>query len=186
MGREGPIVQIGSAVGSSIGQALRLGEANLRLLVACGAAGGISATFNAPIAGVFFALELILRDYEVRSFGLVVLSSVVADIISRAAFGNAPFLTLPAFHIASLWDYPLYVVLGVLAAGAGLLFIRTLYGAEDVADRLWAGRPEWLRPVVGGGLLGVILLVLPQLYGVGYPPLESAVSGGRGWGWSCC
>ena len=178
VGREGPIVQIGSAVGSSIGQVLRLGEANMRLLVACGAAGGISATFNAPIAGVFFALELILRDYEVRSFGLVVLASVVADIISRAAFGNAPFLDLPVFRIASFWDYPLYVVLGILAAGAGILFIRSLYGADDIANRLWAGRPEWLRPVVGGLPLGVILLVLPQLYGVGYPPMETAVSGG--------
>ena len=73
VGREGPIVQIGSALGSTVGQVLRLPESRLRLLVACGAAGGISATFNAPIAGVFFALELILRDFEVESFGVVVL-----------------------------------------------------------------------------------------------------------------
>ncbi len=178
VGREGPIVQIGSALGSAFGQVLRLSETNLRLLVACGAAGGISATFNAPIAGVFFALELILRDFEVRSFGVVVLASVIADVISRAAFGTSSFLPLPAFEITSAWQYPLFALLGVVAAGVGLVFVRSLYGAEDLADRLWQGRPEWLRPAVGGLLLGLLLLALPQLYGVGYQALESAVHGG--------
>jgi chloride channel protein, CIC family len=177
VGREGPIVQIGSALGSGIGQALRLGEANLRVLVACGAAGGISATFNAPIAGVFFALELILRDFGVRSFGAVVLSSVTAAVVGRAAWGSAAFLPLPPFQIAGLWDYGLYAVLGVLAAITGVAFIRTLYGTEDVVDRLWGARPEWLRPVVGGVASGALLLVLPQLYGVGYAPLAEAVKG---------
>ena len=99
VGREGPIVQIGSALGSVTGQLVRVSESQLRLLVACGAAGGISATFNAPIAGVFFALELILRNFETRSFGLVVLSSVTADAIGRAAFGSHPFLSLPGVHV---------------------------------------------------------------------------------------
>jgi CIC family chloride channel protein len=102
VGREGPIVQIGSALGSSIGQLMRISDARLRLLVACGAAGGISATFNAPIAGVFFALELILRDFATESFGVVVLASVTADVIGRAAFGSTSFLSLPAFHPAAL------------------------------------------------------------------------------------
>ena len=177
VGREGPIVQIGSALGSTVGQVLRLPESRLRLLVACGAAGGISATFNAPIAGVFFALELILRDFEVESFGVVVLSSVVADVIGRAAFGSQPFLALPTFQQQSQWEYVLYVGLGVSAAVLGTLFIRVLYGLEDVADHVWTG-PEWLRPAVGGLLLGSLLLVLPQLYGVGYPVLGHAVSGG--------
>ena len=177
VGREGPIVQIGSALGSSIGQALRIGEVNLRLLVACGAAAGISATFNAPIAGVFFALELILRDFEVRSFGAVVLSSIAADVVGRAAFGDAFFLPLPGFQIVSLWEYALYALLGALAAIVGVAFIRILYGTEDLLDRLWGSRPEWLRPAVGGLALGVLLLVLPQLYGVGYAPLQQAISG---------
>jgi CIC family chloride channel protein len=177
VGREGPIVQIGSALGSAMGQRLRMSEANLRLLVACGAAGGISATFNAPIAGVFFALELILRDFEARSFGTVVLASVTADIVGQHAFGSGAFLQLPAFQITSIWEYPLYMALGLPAALVGVGFIRTLYGAEDVADRIWKGRPEWARPAVGGVLLGLLLLVLPQLYGVGYPPLEKAEMG---------
>jgi CIC family chloride channel protein len=177
VGREGPIVQIGSALGSALGQALRVGEGSLRLLVACGAAGGISATFNAPIAGVFFALELILRDFEVRSFGAVVLASVTADVVSRAAFGASSFLPLPPFTIVSLGEYPLYAVLGLIAALVGVGFIRILYGMEDLIDRLLIPRPEWLRPVVGGLLLGVLLLALPQLYGVGYAPMEQAIGG---------
>ena len=176
VGREGPIVQIGSALGSVIGQASRVSESQLRLLVACGAAGGISATFNAPIAGVFFALELILRNFETQSFGLVVVSSVLADAIGRAVFGDHAFLSLPAFTFSSPLELVLYAGLGVLATAVGVIFIRVLYGGEDLADRLWRG-PEWLRPGVGGILLGLLLLVVPQMYGVGYPVLERAVGG---------
>ena len=176
VGREGPIVQIGSALGSSLGQLTGLPESRLRILVACGAAGGISATFNAPIAGVFFGLELILRDFEADSFGVVVLASFVADIIGRAAFGSHPFLALPGFELRSPIDYGLYAVLGLLAAVVGVVFIRVLYGSEDLADRLWHG-PEWLRPAAGGVLLGLLLLAVPELYGVGYPPLEHAIRG---------
>ena len=177
VGREGPIVQIGSALGSTVGRIARVPESRLRILVACGAAGGISATFNAPIAGVFFALELILRDFEAESFGVVVLASFVADIIGRAAFGSHPFLALPGFELRSPYEYPLYVGLGIVAAVAGIAFIKVLYGAEDIADRLWRGKPEWLRPAAGGVLLGLVLLAVPQLYGVGYPPLEKAIGG---------
>jgi CIC family chloride channel protein len=176
VGREGPIVQIGSALGSTLGQLTRVPESRLRILVACGAAGGISATFNAPIAGVFFALELILRDFEAESFGVVVLSSFAADIIGRAAFGDTPFLHLPSFQLVSPVEYLLYAGLGIVAAVVGVAFIKVLYGSEDVADRLWKG-PEWLRPAAGGVLLGLLLLAVPQLYGVGYPPLENAIRG---------
>jgi CIC family chloride channel protein len=176
VGREGPIVQIGSALGSMTGQLLRLPESQLRLLVACGAAGGIAATFNAPIAGVFFALELILRNFETRSFGLVVLSSVTADAIGRAAFGSQPFLSLPGFTFSSPLELLLYAGLGVLATGVGLGFVRILYAGEDLTDRLWNGRPDWLRPAIGGILLGLLLLAVPEMYGVGYPVLELAVA----------
>lgn len=176
VGREGPIVQIGSALGSVLGQLVRVSETQLRLLVACGAAGGIAATFNAPIAGVFFSLELILRNFETRSFGLVVLSSITADAIGRAAFGSHPFLSLPPFTFTSPVELLLYAGLGVLAAGVGLIFVRVLYAGEDIADRLWRG-PEWLRPGLGGVLLGLLLLGVPEMYGVGYPVLENAVAG---------
>jgi CIC family chloride channel protein len=176
VGREGPIVQIGSAIGSGLAQLARLAGQETRLLVACGAAGGIGATFNAPIAGVFFALELILRDFQARSFGVVVLSSVVATAVGRIAFGSEAFLTLPAFRLHTAVEYPLYVLLGFAAALVGIAFIRVLYGSEDLADRLWHG-PAWLRPAAGGLLLGCVLLVLPEMYGVGYPVLENAIGG---------
>lgn len=176
VGREGPIVQIGSALGSALGRLVKIAEDRMRVLVACGAAGGIAATFNAPLAGVFFAMELILRDFTAESFGMVVLASVTASVIGRAAFGNAPFLQLPAFSVQHLSEYLLFAALGVLAGVVGVVFTRILYAVEDACDFAWRG-PEWARPAVGGLLLGALLLVLPQMYGVGYPVLENAVTG---------
>ena len=176
VGREGPIVQIGSALGSTLGRVTRLTENRMRVLVACGAAGGIAATFNAPLAGVFFAMELILRDFTVESFGVVVLSSVTASVIGRAAFGTAAFMTLPSFHVVSVGEFALFALLGLLGGAVGMGFTKVLYKIEDVCDWAWRG-PEWARPAVGGLLLGVLLLVLPQMYGVGYPVLENAIAG---------
>ncbi|WP_228373847.1 chloride channel protein [Demequina maris] len=176
VGREGPIVQIGSALGSSLARAARLDENGVRMLVACGAAGGIAATFNAPIAGVFFAFELLLGTLAARSIGAIVISAVTASVIGRVFLGDEPFLVLPEFSVGHLGEYGLYVVLGVLAALVGVTFTRVLYKIEDLCDAAWRG-PEWARPAVGGLLLGLLLLALPQMYGVGYPVLEGAVMG---------
>jgi CIC family chloride channel protein len=178
VGREGPIVQIGSALGSTLGRASRLPESQLRTLVACGAAGAIAATFNAPIAGVFFALELLLRDFAARSFGVVVLSSVTASIVGRSLLGDHPFLTLPTFTIVDPSEFALFAVLGLAAGLTGVGFTKILYAVEDACDWAWRGKPEWLRPVAGGLLLGLLLFALPQMYGVGYPVLEKGVQGG--------
>ena len=153
-----------------------MSEGRLKVLVACGAAGGIAATFNAPLAGVFFAMELILADFAAQSFGMVVLASVTASVIGRAALGNEPFLHLPAFSPTNLTQYLLFAALGLLAGVVGVVFTRVLYAIEDVCDWAWRG-PEWLRPGVGGLLLGGLLLVLPQMYGVGYPVLGNGVAG---------
>jgi len=167
-GREGPIVQIGSALGSTLGQLLRMPEDRVRLLVACGAAGGISATFNAPIAGVLFALEVIQRQFAATSFGFVVFSSVTAAAISRAVLGNHPSFRVPPYELVSAWELPLYLILGLVAAGAALLFVKALYGCEDVFDR-WPAR-EYVKPVLGGLLVGVLGAKLPQVFGTGYGP----------------
>jgi CIC family chloride channel protein len=177
VGREGPIVQIGSALGSTLGRAARLPESQLRILVACGAAGAIAATFNAPIAGVFFALELLLRDFAARSFGVVVLASVTASIVGRSLLGDHPFLALPTFTIVNPSQFALFAVLGLAAGLTGVGFTKVLYAIEDACDWAWRG-PEWLRPVAGGLLLGLLLFALPQMYGVGYPVLETGVQGG--------
>lgn len=181
VGREGPIVQIGSALGSTLGRVVGVTEGRMKVLVACGAAGGIAATFNAPLAGVFFAMELILADFAARSFGMVVLSSVTASVIGRAALGNDPFLHLPTFTVQHPSEYVLFAILGVLAGVVGVVFTRVLYWIEDACD--WAWRwPEWLRPATGGLLLGVVLLMLPEMYGVGYPVLGNSVAGDYGIG----
>ena len=176
VGREGPIVQIGSALGSTLGSLARLNEERMRVVVACGAAGGIAATFNAPLAGVFFAMELILSDFAARSFGMVVVSSVTASVIGRGVFGNHPFLALPPFAVVHVWEYLPFAALGVIAGGIGAMFTRVLYAVEDACDTVWRG-PEWARPAVGGVLLGLLLLAVPQMYGVGYPVLGDGVSG---------
>jgi CIC family chloride channel protein len=177
VGREGPIVQIGSALGSTLGRIVQVAESRMRVLVACGAAGGIAATFNAPLAGVFFAMELILRDFAAQSFGMVVLSSVTASVIGRGAFGNTPFLHLPTFTVSHPIEYLLFAGLGLLAGAVGVAFTRVLYLIEDLCDRAWRW-PEWARPAVGGLVLGLLLLVLPEMYGVGYPVLGRGAAGG--------
>lgn len=176
VGREGPIVQIGSALGSTVGRLVRAPEPRLRVLVACGAAGGIAATFNAPLAGVFFAMELILADFTAQAFGMVVIAAVTSAAIGRAALGDDPFLSLPAFSVDHVGQYGLFAVLGLVAGAAGVLFTRVLYRIEDTCDAMWRG-PEWLRPAVGGVLLALLLIALPELYGVGYPVLGHAVFG---------
>ena len=179
VGREGPIVQIGSALASSLGQWVRMPEKRLRILVACGAAGGIAATFNAPITGVFFGMELILREFSVEAIFTVMLSAMVADVISQIFVGSAPFFTqLPAnISLHHVYNYLLVAILAVLAALIGLAFKNILYKVEDLCDAVWGNRPEWARPAVGGIVLGLLLLALPQLYGVGYPVMYRAVAG---------
>ncbi len=175
-GREGPIVQIGSALGSTLGQALKLSEARLRLLVACGAASGISATFNAPIAGVLFALEVILRDFSVRSFAMVVLSSVSAVVISHIYLGDSPAFTVgQLYSLVSVWELPLYFLLGLMAGLVARAFIWTLYKTEDLFDA-WRF-PEHLKPVVGGLMVGTIGVWFPQVFGVGYETIDASLAG---------
>ena len=178
VGREGPIVQIGSALASTLGQLVRMSEGRLRVIVACGAAGGISATFNAPLTGVFFGFEIVLREFSLDALAATILSAVSADVISRALFGAAPFFSdIPhGLVVTNDLTYLLIALLGLAAGLIGVAFQKLLYRGEDKADALWKGRPEWLRPVAGGLLLGLVLLVLPQMYGVGYPVMDRVLA----------
>jgi CIC family chloride channel protein len=173
VGREGPIVQIGSAWGSTVGQWLHFSDERVRNLVACGAAGGIAATFNAPIAGVIFALEVILQEFSAGYFSTVVISSVTASVISRMALGDVPAFPVPDYSLVNVWELPLYAVLGVVAAFVASGFIFLLYKAEDLFDD-WR-IPEYLKPAIGGLGMGVIGLFLPQTFGVGYETIESTL-----------
>ena len=175
VGREGPIVQIGSTVGSVLGQRLHLSQEWIKTLVACGAAGGISATFNAPIAGVFFAHEVILGRIFTRHFGFVVISSVVADVIAHSFLGNLQSFSVPSYSLHSPWELGLYFVLGITCALVAVAFINTLYKTEDIFEA--AGMPEYLKPALGGIAIGLIGLYSPYLFGVGYDGVEQALLG---------
>jgi len=179
VGREGPIVQIGSALASTFGQWARMPEDRMRILVACGAGGAIAATFNAPITGVFFGVEIVLREFSIDALFTVMLSAMLADAVAIPFLGNKPFLQgfPPGISMPHPADYLLVAVLAVLAGLIGLLFKNAVYKMEDLWDAAWKNRPEWARPAIGGIALGLVLLALPQMYGVGYPVMYKAVAG---------
>lgn len=164
-GREGPIVQVGSALGSAFGQRFRLSDEQVSVLVASGAAAGISAAFNAPIAGAMFALEVILGRFSNRYLGVVVVASVAANVVSRALVGEAPAFQVPMYTLNSALELPLYALMAVLCALGAILFIRVLYAAEHYFDHLPLALP-W-RTALGMGLTGVVALAAPQVLGSG-------------------
>jgi CIC family chloride channel protein len=175
VGREGPIVQIGSSMASAIGQMLRVPGRQLRTIVGCGAAAGIAATFNAPIAGALFAVEIIVGDFAVTQFSPIVISAVVATVVSRYFLGNTPAFPVPEYELVSPFELGPYMMVGVLAGLVGTAFVRTLYAAEDAFGRLQV--PEWTKASLGGLMIGAIGISFPHVFGVGYSSIEMALSG---------
>lgn len=178
-GREGPIVQIGSAIGSTIGQWFQLPPEKLRTLVAAGAAGGIAAAFNAPVAGALFAIEIIFGDFGVMQFSPIVIASVTATVISRHYLGNFPAFIVAKYQLISPWELIFYAGMGLVAGMAGLGFIRLLYGMEAIFDD-WKF-PNYLKPALGGLVVGAIGIVFPAVYGVGYEGINEALVGNVPW-----
>ncbi len=175
VGREGPIVQIGSAIGSMIGQALRVPPRQLRTIVGCGAAAGISATFNAPIAGALFAVEVIVGDFAVTQFSPIVISAVVATVVSRWALGNHPAFEVPEFELGGPLEIFPFMTVGLLAGLVGTGFVRVLYKTEDGFARI--PMPEWSKAALGGLMIGTIGLAFPEIFGVGYSAITDALHG---------
>ena len=174
-GREGPIVQIGSAVGSAIGQVFKMSAARTKILVGCGAAAGISAVFNAPIAGVIFSLEIILGDYTIKTFSPVLLASVVASVVTRSFFGNHPAFEVPDYSLVSAWEIPLYVILGGFCGTIAVLFTTSLHKTEVFFDRLKV--VPMLKPAIGGLMLGIIGIYFPQIFADGYDTIRLTLYG---------
>lgn len=179
VGQEGPVVQIGAAIGSILGQTLRMPTEHRRTLVACGAAAGIAATFNAPIAGAFFALEVILGNFAIAAFSPIVLACVVATVVSRAYFGNAAAFHLPEYTLVTWWELFPYTILGLICGLLAVAFIWFLYLAEDIFEA--SPIPPKLRPAVGGAILGGFLLLSPYLYGSGFGSLDALLHGDVVW-----
>lgn len=163
VGREGPIVQIGSAIGSTIGQLCRVNTRRLKIFVACGAAGGIAATFNAPIGGVLFALEVILGEFSGGHLILMVVSSVLAAVISRIYLGDVPAFAVPAYPLHSPLELLLYAGLGVVCGIFGVVYTRVLYKCEDIFESI-RPLPAYLKPVAGGLLVGVAGYFFPPRF----------------------
>lgn len=176
VGPEDPSVQIGANFGSMLGQWMHLSDERMRSLVAAGAASGIGAAFNAPIAGVFFALEIVLGEISGSSFGIVVISAVISAVFTQAVTGTTPAFQVPPYAFGSVWELPLYLGLGLLAGPVGALYVRGLYRAQDIFQ-MWVRIPRWLKPALAGLLVGLVGVLLPQILGVGYDTIESILLG---------
>lgn len=180
VGREGPIIQIGSSLGSTVGQFFRVPSSRLKTLVGCGAAAGIAAAFNAPIAGALFAVEIILMDFAVAQFSPIVISSVMATVVSHSFEGKFAAFTVPAYQYVSPYEIGFYFLLGAVSGIISFLFIKVLYFSEEYFDEKF-NFPEYLKPVIGGLAIGLMALVFPQVMGIGYDSINAALHGDMIW-----
>lgn len=181
VGREGPIVHIGAALGSALGQVLRVSPNRLPILTGCGVAGGIAAAFNAPVAGAFFALEVIMGNFAMPAFGPVVLSSVLATVVSRAYFGDHPAFIVPAYTLMSAWELLFYLLLGIACGLGGLTFMFVLDTLETGFAKLPV--PKLLKPALGGLMLGGVVLFVPNVFGIGYATMDMILRSEIPWPW---
>ncbi len=180
VGAEGPVAVAGSSLGSRIGRLFRSEPQRLRVLVACGAAAGISAAFNAPIAGVFFSLEKVLGTFAVSNFPPILVSSVIAAAISRAAFGNSPVIEIPQeYGIVSAGELVYYAALGIIVGVVAVLYTRGIYRTADVLSRF---RTWWAQVLVAGAVVATLnILFRADLWGHGHETLNIGMIGQRDW-----
>jgi chloride channel protein, CIC family len=172
-GREGPVVHLGASIAASMAQLFNLPDWGKRTLLGCGVAAAISASFNAPIAGVLFAHEVILRHYAMRSFVPIVIASVPAAIVSRIWFGDFAAFSIPNHQITSFWEFPAFVLLGITCAIISIIFQFSLTAADYIAREVHIS--IILRPAIGGLAIGLIALLFPEILGVGYEATDQAL-----------
>ncbi len=176
-GQEGPIAQIGGAVGSQFGQGFKVSGNRLKVLVACGVSGGVAATFNAPIAGVFFAQEIVLLSaFEISSFTSIVIASGMSTVVSRALLGNEIAFHIPPYIMGSTWELLLYVVLGAVVGVFAASFIDVHFRIKEMFDKIKLSPA--LKPIIGAFLVGLIGVGLPQVFGNGYEFINTFLNGG--------
>ena len=174
VGPEDPAVQIGANIASMFGQWLRLSDERVKILVAAGAGSAIAAAFNAPIAGVFFALELILGEISGNALWLILVSTVVSAVFTQAVSGNAPAFQVPAYQFHSGWELPLYLLLGLAAGPLSALYADLLYRFQDIYSAWHV--PDWIKPASAGLILGIAAFFVPQALGTGYSSIEEILN----------
>jgi CIC family chloride channel protein len=175
LGREGPVAGIGAALSSALGRFFGFSPEKVRVALACGAAGGIAATFNAPFAGTLFAVEIILGDIQIAYLGPIALSGFIAVIVTHQIWTGFPVLISPAFELRHTGELGLYLLLGLLGGLLAIGFTRGVYACDTVFRRISA--PEWCKPALGGLALGLIGLWCPHVFGVGYDSINLALTG---------
>ena len=180
-GREGPTVQIGAAVGSTIGQLLHLSTDRMRVLVGCGAAAGIAASFNAPLAGVLFSLEIILGDFAIHTFSPIIIASVIGTVTGRALEGNEVTFNVPVHELVHPAEIIFYLILGVLCGIVARLFTFIYFYVQQIFEEKIT-IPGLYKPAIGGLIVGMISIFMPQILGNGYDVMEQALTGQMFWG----
>ncbi len=173
VGREGPVIHIGATSSSLLGQWLRLPNNSIRTLVGCGVAGSIAASFNTPIAGVVFAMEVVLLEYTLAGFAPVILAAMAATAVSRIVYGPDPAFSVPPLQLASLLELPFVVLLGVAVGCMAAAYVRGTRALDVRTRRL----PLVLRTTAAGAITGVCALFAPQVMGLGYDTVQSALLG---------
>ena len=180
-GREGPTVQIGAAVGSTIGQLLHLSTDRMRVLVGCGAAAGIAASFNAPLAGVLFSLEIILGDFAIHTFSPIIIASVIGTVTGRALEGNEVTFNVPVHELVHPAEIIFYLILGILCGIVARLFTFIYFYVQQIFEEKII-MPGLYKPAIGGLIVGMISIFMPQILGNGYDVMEQALTGQMFWG----
>jgi len=173
VGREGPAVHLGASLGAWLARRLHLTRSLSRTLIGCGVGAAVAASFNAPIAGALFASEVVVGHYALKAFAPIVIACVSATALSREYFGDYPAFAFDANILTSFAEFPAFILLGIVCGVAAIIFMRAIFLAQDLSDRI--PLPAWLHPMLGGFAVGLIGLAFPQVLGVGYGATEAAV-----------
>jgi CIC family chloride channel protein len=177
LGREGAMALLASAIGSYTGRHFKLSTQQIRVLVCASAAAALAAVYNAPIGGSLFALEILMGNFALEVLGPVVVVSVISTLVFRSCMGNLPRFEVPHYELISAWELLPYLILGLLSGLISLLFVRALFGSQDVFEKL--PLPLWLKPALGMLLVGVIGVWFPHVYGNGFETVNLTLQGGK-------
>ncbi|MEM6483220.1 MAG: chloride channel protein [Pseudomonadota bacterium] len=179
-GREGPVVHLAGVIATWVSDKMGANGITARDLLGCAVAAAVSASFNAPIAGALFALEVVLRHFALHAFAPIVIASVAGTVISRLEFGDVAEFQLPMASLLEFYvELPAFLLLGLLCGGVAAIFMRGTLFAEDIANRMQTrlALPRWLRPAIAGAMLGGIAIWFPHIIGVGYETTRAALTG---------